>query len=66
MKKILTLCFFAVTFVVPAQPKLQTPAEFLGYELGDRFTRHYRMVEYFKHIAEAAPQNVRVQQYGET
>ncbi|MBL7860520.1 MAG: zinc carboxypeptidase [Cyclobacteriaceae bacterium] len=48
-----------------AQPKLQSPAEFLGYELGDRFTRHHRMVEYFKHVDEAAS-NVQVMQYGET
>ena len=66
MKKLLMLCFIAVTFMTSAQNKLQTPAEFLGYELGDRFTRHYRMVEYFKHIAESVPQQVRVQQYGET
>ena len=48
-----------------AQSKPQSPSEFLGYELGDRFTRHHRMVEYFKSIDEAMP-NVQVTQYGET
>ena len=48
-----------------AQSKPQSPSEFLGYELGDRFTRHHRMVEYFKTIDEAMP-NVQVAQYGET
>ena len=48
-----------------AQTKLQSPAEFLGYELGDRFTRHYRVVEYFKHVDESSA-NVKVMQYGET
>ena len=48
-----------------AQSKPQSPSEFLGYELGDRFTRHHRMVEYFKSIDEAMP-NVQVAQYGET
>ena len=48
-----------------AQSKLQSPDEFLGYELGDRFSRHHQMVDYFKHVDEAAS-NVVVQQYGET
>lgn len=48
-----------------AQQKLQSPKEFLGYELGDRFTRHHRVMEYFKHVADALP-NVDVIQYGET
>src|SRR5258708_98856 len=66
MKRFLILCSVALSFAAQAQTKLQSPAEFLGYELGDRFPRHYRMVEYFKHVAEAMPANVRVQQYGET
>lgn len=28
-----------------------TPAEFLGYELGDRFTRHHSVVDYAKSLA---------------
>ncbi|MBS1680815.1 MAG: zinc carboxypeptidase [Bacteroidetes bacterium] len=66
MKKILSSLFIFITVFGFAQTKLQSPAEFLGYELGDRFTYHYRMVEYFKHIAAAAPTQVLVQQYGET
>lgn len=65
-----TFLFFIVALVAAsiafAQPKLQSPSEFLGYELGDRFTRHHRVVEYFKHVAEASPASVRTQQYGET
>ncbi len=48
-----------------AQTTLQSPEQFLGYNLGDRFTRHHRVVEYFKHVDDALP-NVKVQQYGET
>ncbi|HMJ69311.1 MAG TPA: M14 family metallopeptidase [Cyclobacteriaceae bacterium] len=48
-----------------AQTALQSPEQFLGYNLGDRFTRHHRVVEYFKHVDEALG-NVKVQQYGET
>lgn len=66
MKKnyLLLLVIFS-TFSVVGQVKLQSPVEFLGYELGDRFTRHYRVVEYFKHVDDALT-NVKVTQYGET
>ena len=52
------------TFVANAQ-KLLSPDEFLGYKLGDRFTPHYRMVDYFTHVSETMP-NVEFKQYGET
>jgi hypothetical protein len=45
--------------------KLLSPKEFLGYEPGERFTRHHRVVEYFKHVADVMP-NVEFEQYGET
>jgi hypothetical protein len=48
-----------------AQSTVQSPEQFLGYNLGDRFTRHHRVIEYFKHVDEALP-NVKLQQYGET
>ena len=61
----LTLLLLIICPSVMGQSKVQSPAEFLGYELGDRFTRHYRVVEYFKHVDDAAA-NVKVMQYGET
>jgi len=57
------ICIISVPSL--AQTQLQSPAQFLGYELGDRFTRHHRVVEYFRHVDEAMP-NVQVAQYGET
>lgn len=68
MKRLCSLSFLlCICSYYPAfsQTKLQSPAEFLGYELGDRFSRHHQMVEYFKHVDEASS-NVAVQQYGET
>ncbi|MEZ4701276.1 MAG: M14 family metallopeptidase [Rhodothermales bacterium] len=50
---------------VYAQGRLESPAEFLGYELGDRFTPHHRMVAYFEHVAAHSPR-VTVESYGET
>ncbi len=63
--KYLFFAFSLLSFTSIAQTQLQSPAEFLGYELGDRFTRHHRMVEYFKHIDEVLG-NVEVKQYGTT
>ena len=66
MKKTLLFIFFGIlSSAAFAQSKLQSPSDFLGYELGDRFTRHHRMVEYFKAVDEAMP-NMQVVQYGET
>lgn len=65
MKTLVSLTFFLATACLLNAQKLLTPTEFLGYELGDRFTRHYRVVEYFRHVAEVMP-NIELRQYGET
>ncbi len=44
---------------------LKTPAEFLGYNLGDHFTYHHRVVSYYEHVAENAS-NVKIIPYGKT
>lgn len=45
--------------------QLQSPAEFLGYELGDQWTPHYKVHDYFNHVAENSDM-VTIQKYGET
>ncbi|MEP6845265.1 MAG: zinc carboxypeptidase, partial [Panacibacter sp.] len=45
---------------------LQSPDEFLGYKVGTKFTRHYRIVDFFKSVATAKPDMVKVEKYGET
>ena len=50
---------------MPANAQLQSPAEFLGYTLGDRFTPHHRVIDYFEHVASVSDQ-VMIEQYGET
>ena len=32
---------------------LKSPSEFLGYDLGENFTYHHRVVSYFEHVAES-------------
>lgn len=45
--------------------QLQSPDEFLGYELGDRWTPHHRVLDYVKHVADESDL-VTVHTYGET
>ena len=44
---------------------LKSPDEFLGYELGTRFTPHHKVVAYYEHVA-AQLTNVKIHQYGQT
>lgn len=65
MKKILALISL-ITLCAPGYSQSpMSPDEFLGYELGERFTRHHKVVEYFNHISGMSPK-VQLKQYGET
>lgn len=46
--------------------ELQSPKEFLGYELGSQFSRHHQVVDYFKQVEKSKPKQVRLEQYGTT
>lgn len=64
-KHLLLVCLLLIgSFIAQAQ-KIQSPSEFLGYKLGDQFTPHYRVVEYYKYIASVS-QNIKLQEYGKT
>lgn len=52
--------FFAV------QAQLKSPEEFLGYKIGSRYTPHWKIVNYFNHVAANASSMVKLQQYGQT
>ena len=66
MKHRLILIFFISLIALPiTAQQLQTPSEFLGYKLGSRFTRHHKVVDYFKYIAQNSDK-VQFQKYGET
>ncbi|RAW03551.1 zinc carboxypeptidase [Pseudochryseolinea flava] len=62
---VLTAIALLFSYHTFAQQKLVSPQEFLGYELGERFTRHYQAVGYYKYVADLMP-NVVLRQYGET
>ena len=58
---ILAFLSFGTTF----SQTILSPAEFLGYEIGSRFTRHHKVVDYFKYVSSTAS-NVKLEKYGET
>jgi len=67
MKNIFLL--FSTVFVlsistITAQ-NIQSPSEFLGYELGSRFTRHHKVIDYFKYVNKTS-KSVSLKKYGES
>ena len=67
MKKIFFLLLTLFTFLNGTTlAQLQSPATFLGYEIGEKFTPHYQLVNYFTHAAENAGGLMKLQEYGKT
>ena len=65
MKKIAFLTAYLFSFA-SVFSQLKSPAEFLGYQLGERYSPHFKIVEYFRHLAMAAPHSMKLEQYGVT
>ncbi len=63
IRTILLVAILACSFMVKSQ--LKSPSEFLGYELGTKFSRHFQIVNYYKHVAENSS-NVKLIEYGRT
>lgn len=61
--KIIYSILLSFPFFLSAQ--IQSPKEFLGYELGEKFSRHHQVVDYFTHLAEESGK-VALLQYGKT
>ncbi|HEV7426216.1 MAG TPA: M14 metallopeptidase family protein [Thermoanaerobaculia bacterium] len=63
----LSLCVFVLLVAVAshAQTAIPAPDEFLGYKLGDRFTPHARILDYF-HLLTTRSNLITMQQFGET
>ncbi len=45
---------------------LQSPEQYMGYKIGTRYTRHHKVVDYFRSVAQARPDMVKIEKYGET
>ncbi len=65
MKKTLLLSLtLVIVFISFAQ--IKSPGDFLGYQIGSRYTPYYKVESYFQYVAQALPGSVKLQQYGET
>ncbi len=60
-----SLVFILVVNTAMAQA-VPSPASYLGYTVGTRFTRHHQIVSYFNTIAQAKPDMVKIMPYGKT
>ena len=65
MKKILFIAVLASFFPGSFAQDINSPPQFLGYELGSQFTFHSNMVDYFTDIADKSPE-VLLFKYGAT
>lgn len=58
--------FFVTLFLTTLlTAQVQSPSEFLGYEIGTQFSRHSDVVRYFEHVAKNSDL-VTYQEYGKT
>ena len=59
------ILFSFLSLGASAQSGLQSPSDFLGYELGGQWTPHHKVMDYFRHVAEHSPK-VEAETYGIT
>ncbi|RPD38341.1 M14 family metallopeptidase [Chitinophaga barathri] len=57
--------FLAILAAIPTSQAQPSPQTFLQYQPGARFTPHFKVMEYFRQVAEAS-KNVKLETYGET
>ncbi|MBD0331343.1 MAG: zinc carboxypeptidase [Chitinophagaceae bacterium] len=66
LKKFCRIFFIVLLMFRSAVAQLKSPEQFLGYKVGSHFTPHWKLVDYYKHVAASVPSMVKLQQYGET
>jgi hypothetical protein len=67
MQKLFTALFITCfSFSFSIAQTLQSPDDFLGYELGTQFSRHHQVVDYFKYVESQLPNQVKLETYGKT
>ncbi len=67
MSRVLFLSAFTFSAYLSATAQeLTSPAAFLGYGVGQRFTPHHKLVSYFEKVAQQAPSRVKLIPYGTT
>ena len=67
MQKIFTFIIVVIGFTtLTIAQNIQSPSDFLDYDIGTKFSRHHQVVDYFKSVASAFPSQVKLEKYGET
>ena len=56
----------ALLIFISSNGQLRSPDEFLGYKIGTRYTPHWKIVNYFQHLASNASANFKLEEYGQT
>ena len=65
MRRFFVAVILSVIFLTHAFSQTKSPATFLGYELGERFSQHHQVVDYFEHVSDVN-ENVKLVKYGHT
>lgn len=65
MKTIILSFLWLVLSLFAVQAQVKSPDAFLGYPLGTQFTPHYRIMAYFRYLADA-DNNIQLISYGKT
>ncbi len=60
------LSLVSAFFIITATAQLKSPEDFLGYKVGSRYTPHWKIVNYFNHVAANSTAMVKLEKYGET
>jgi len=58
--------FACLTALLSAQTALKSPDEFFPHRLGEQFTPHHLLTDYFDYLAANAPTTMRLERYGTT
>ncbi|WP_179346071.1 M14 metallopeptidase family protein [Winogradskyella ursingii] len=67
MQKLILVLFVALNFQISSfSQTVQSPSAFLGYDIGTQFSRHHQVIDYFKSVANAVPNQMKLEKYGET
>jgi murein tripeptide amidase MpaA len=65
-KQFLTAFIILLSCYAQAQNALQSPQQFLGYAVGERFTPSHQVYRYAEHVAAQLPNKVKIVNYGQT
>lgn len=64
-RSVIAMALLLSASVAFAQSTLKSPADYLGYGMGERFTPHHKIVEYSRYLA-ANSDRVDIAEFGET